>query len=82
MVEFLRKLENRAIKSGRDNSVLITKIYQFTVIYFNSLGPTADCATTKPFIIDLDGAAVTVIPVTSWEPVEPLEKKKVCVIMV
>ena len=35
MVEFLRKFENRAIKSGRDNSILITQIYQFTVIYFN-----------------------------------------------
>ena len=35
MVEFLRKFENRAIKSGRDNSILITKIYKFTVIYFN-----------------------------------------------
>ena len=35
MVDFLRKFENRAIKIGRDNSILVTKIYQFTVIYFN-----------------------------------------------
>ena len=35
MVEFLRKTENRAIRIGRDNSILITKIYQFTVISFN-----------------------------------------------
>ena len=35
MVEVLRKLGNHAIKSGRDNSIFITKIYQFTVIYFN-----------------------------------------------
>ena len=35
MVEFLRKFENCAIKSGRDNAILITKIYKFTVIYFN-----------------------------------------------
>ena len=34
MVEFLRKFYNRAIKSGRDNSILITKAYQFRVIYF------------------------------------------------
>ena len=32
---FLKNVENRLIKSGRDNSILITKIYQFTVIYFN-----------------------------------------------
>ena len=35
MVEFLRKFENRAIKSGRYNSILITKIRKFTAIYFN-----------------------------------------------
>ena len=35
MVEFFREFENRAIKIGRDNSILITQIYQFTVIYFN-----------------------------------------------
>ena len=36
MVEFLiKKFENHAIIIGRDNSILITKIYQFTVIYFN-----------------------------------------------
>ena len=35
MVELLRKFENREIKIGRDNSIRITKIYQFTVIYFN-----------------------------------------------
>ena len=35
MVEFLRKFENRAIKSGRDNSIFITEFYKFTVIYFN-----------------------------------------------
>ena len=34
MVKFLRKFENRAIKIGRDTSI-ITQIYQFTVIYFN-----------------------------------------------
>ena len=33
--EFLRKFENRAIKFGTDNSIRITKIYQFTVIYSN-----------------------------------------------
>ena len=37
MVEFLRKFENRAIKIDRDNSILITQIYQFTVIHFNFL---------------------------------------------
>ena len=37
MVEFLIKIENRAIKIGRDNSILITKINLFTVIYFNSV---------------------------------------------
>ena len=35
MDEFLRKFDNRAIKSGRDKSILITKIYQLTVIYLN-----------------------------------------------
>ena len=35
MVEFLRKFENRAINIGQDNSILFTKIYPFTVIYFN-----------------------------------------------
>ena len=35
MVGFLRKFENRAIKIGRDNSILTTKIYKFSVIYFN-----------------------------------------------
>ena len=35
MVEFLRKFENHAIKIRRDNSILITKICQFIVIYFN-----------------------------------------------
>ena len=35
MVEFFRKFENRAIKIDQDNSILITKIYQFTVIYNN-----------------------------------------------
>ena len=35
MVEFLRKFENGAIKFCRDNSILITKIYKFTAIYFN-----------------------------------------------
>ena len=35
MVEFLRKFENRGIKIARVNSILITKIYKFTVIYFN-----------------------------------------------
>ena len=35
MVEFLRKFENLAIKVFRVNSILIIKIYQFTVIYFN-----------------------------------------------
>ena len=35
MVEFLRKFENLTIKIGLDNSILITKIYQFTAIYFN-----------------------------------------------
>ena len=35
MVEFLRKFENRAIKSGRDKSILITKINRFTIFYFN-----------------------------------------------
>ena len=35
MVEFLRKFENRAIKSGQANSIPITQIYKFTVIYFN-----------------------------------------------
>ena len=35
MVEFLRKFENCAIKSGRDDLILIIKIDQFTVIYFN-----------------------------------------------
>ena len=34
MVEFHKKIESRAIKGGH-NSILITKIYQFTVIYFN-----------------------------------------------
>ena len=34
MVEFLKKFENRGIKIARVNSILITKIYQFTVIYF------------------------------------------------
>ena len=35
MVEFLRKFENRAIKISRDNSIRITKIHHFTVIYLN-----------------------------------------------
>ena len=35
MIEILRKFENRAIKILRDYSILITKIYQFRVIYFN-----------------------------------------------
>ena len=35
MVEFLWKFENLAMKIGRDNSILITEINQFTVIYFN-----------------------------------------------
>ena len=35
MVEILRKFENHAIKSGGHGSILITKIYQFTAIYFN-----------------------------------------------
>ena len=35
MVKFLRKFENRVIKRGRYNSILITKPYQITVIYFN-----------------------------------------------
>ena len=35
MLKFLIKLDNRAIKIGRDNSILITKLYQVTVIYFN-----------------------------------------------
>ena len=35
MVEFLRKVENHAIEIGRDNLILITKIYQFIAIYFN-----------------------------------------------
>ena len=30
-----QKIENHAIKICRDNSILITKIDQFTVIYFN-----------------------------------------------
>ena len=35
MVEFFRKFENRAIKSGRDNEILIVQTCQFKVIYFN-----------------------------------------------
>ena len=35
MIEFLRKFENLAIKIGWDNSILMTKIYKITVIYFN-----------------------------------------------
>ena len=35
MVKFLRNFENRGIKIARVNSILITKIYQFTVIYLN-----------------------------------------------
>ena len=44
MVEFLRKFENRAIKSCRDNSIHITKIYQFAVIFkiFKVLGVRCD----------------------------------------
>ena len=30
-----RKFENRAIKIGGYNTILITKIYKFAVIYFN-----------------------------------------------
>ena len=37
MVEFPRKFENRAVKIGRVNSILITKIYKFTVIYFDDI---------------------------------------------
>ena len=35
MVEFLKKFDNRIINSGWDNSILITKTYEFMVIYFN-----------------------------------------------
>ena len=35
MVEFLRKFENHANKSGRNNSIFITQIYQFTIILFD-----------------------------------------------
>ena len=42
MIEFLKKFEKRAIKSGRDNSILITKINQFAVICFNFVGCRCD----------------------------------------
>ena len=35
MIEFLRKFGTRGIKSGRDNSIIFTQIYKFTIIYFN-----------------------------------------------
>ena len=42
---FYKKNEYRSIKSGRFNSILITKIYQLTVIYLNFVrcwGPTVN----------------------------------------
>ena len=35
MAELFRKFENRLIKSGRYNSILISETYQFIFIYFN-----------------------------------------------